>query len=289
MKERKKVAEMFIGKLGMDLRLFGGDSRSAMTNAAIITAIALEGPAWPFEIHTRAARIAKDAKLPLVNVPSEESTFYRRIQDLHKRQYLKAEERKGLHTGPKNSKVYDLTVKGSVVALTISYVQNKMSDFLRWRDSEENLRLDGLKFINLMIDRGITKKLWGHFLSQALRKTLILDFEIASHDEVRELLYASLLQAMLKTWPQDGDRRDSVKKVTDNMKRLDVTDKEWKQFYQFYTTDPEVEQMLIDFKYAIHELHEGLPGMEMALDKAVEALREQRKVLREQPTSISLR
>lgn len=286
MREKRKLTETFVGKLGMNLRLFGEDARSTLTNAAIISAIALQGPSWPFQIHNRANRILSDASFPSEMIPSADSTFYRRIEDLTKREYISGTERAkaipGAFTGKKDAKVYDLSAKGSIVALIISNVYNRLPDFLKWRNSDGRLRLDGLRFISLMIDRGITRKLWEKILKEALRKTLVLDFEMVSQEEARDMFYACIVTAMVSTFGLK-DRKEQREKLD----RLGITDNEYHKFKLFYTRDPEVEKMLIDYKEAIQEMRtEVFPGMERTLTEAIDSLQEKRKGIAKSLTSV---
>lgn len=198
-KEREKIAKRFIGQTAWNLRLLGEDQRGAVTKAAIIQSIAVEGPSWGYRIKQKATELTEKEGGPLKKLasPKDTSAFYKQIQNLVTSGYLKEKEiQDDPHAPGPERHIYDLTVKGSIVALQMQYVIDHLPDFYKQKDPADHLyRLPGLTPFVVWQENGIAKALIEHILRGAITRMFAIEpFEYGTEEREEELRDTWILQ-----------------------------------------------------------------------------------------------
>jgi DNA-binding PadR family transcriptional regulator len=195
-KKRAKLAEQFIGKIAYRLNLLGNDQRGAVTRAAIIQSIAVEGPLWGYMITTKAhERATKEA----LTTTLQASNFYKYIHPLIEKGYLIEKKIEKPIAGPERH-LYDLTAKGSVLAMQMPYVRRHLTEFQKHKDPEDDhlYRLPGLMPFILWQQHGISEQLTDFVLKQAVRGVYSLGgLEDVDEETVREIWWLELAKALI--------------------------------------------------------------------------------------------
>jgi hypothetical protein len=247
-KLKKGFLEHQIGGPATRLALLGKDPRSALTNSTILEIIALNGPQWGYSIQELAQQIASDRE---ATIPSQPSTFYRRIADLKSRGYIRSFEPKVFSTLPHirdhlthpglPSEIYDLTPRGCLIAIGLPHVQERINMFARWRDYKDRLRLDALDFIGRLAETNASPKLLEHIINEAVRRTMVVFFDDTTDEEVRDIFYMNLCATLVHA--KKGGKAVAQK--------LGTTDAELEKLSIFMQKDPIILDMMQKFKSSL--------------------------------------
>lgn len=184
MGKESKARKQFAAKYGREtlrLNVFGQNRRvtEGETNAMIIRSLALQGPAWPFQIQSRVKATCTHQHLP------DNRTFRRHIVELDKQRYITAIRTEPHHAGHKRT--FALTEKGRAVALFLPDVQPRLGEFMDRNGTTDCPAIPGSGFFRLMTQYNIRSLT--EYLIRAMDLALLAwNFEeIEDEDELWEL------------------------------------------------------------------------------------------------------
>lgn len=232
---------MYVGPIAYNLNLLGDDQRGAVTKASIIKSIAVEGPCWGYKIREKATELAEQAGQ---TVPIKVSSFYKQINDLVERGYLKEKEIVDVpHVAGPDRHLYDLTVKGSIVAMQMQYVRDHVVEFVKHKDPSDKshlFRLPGLTVFRVWNEHGVAKGITDFVLEKAVKGVFNVGgfVDVTNEEELIDTWSLQLTQgffALRKLTPKD-------------LKGMGLSKDEGAKAIQVLREDPEGQEYVKEFR-----------------------------------------
>jgi hypothetical protein len=181
--KESKARKQFTAKYGREtlrLNVFGQNRRvtEGEINAMIIQSLALQGPAWPYQIQNRIRTINTHQHLP------NDRTFRRHIIELHEQGYITVRVEEPHHAGRKRT--FALTERGRTVSLFLPNVRPRLMEFMDLNSTDFPV-IPGSGFFRLMTQYNI--QTLAEYLIKAMNLALLTwNFEeIEEQDELWEL------------------------------------------------------------------------------------------------------
>jgi len=191
-KARKQFAARY-GRETLRLDVFGRNRRvsEGQINVTIIQSLALQGPAWPYQIQSRIRATNTHQHLP------DDRTFRRHIVELHKQGYITATRDEPHHAGRRRT--FAMTEKGRAVSLFLPSVQPRLVEFMDLNGTPDSPAIPASGFFRLMIQYNMPSV--AHYLIRAMNLAMLTwEFEkIEDEDQLWELR-CNCLASVVADW-----------------------------------------------------------------------------------------